>query len=486
MPSSREPIGAKAETRRARDARLELIAFWQDRSWRFDLPLTEHVTIGRASDNDVCIDHASVSRHHARLKIGDELVIEDLNAANGTYIQEVTVDATRTASMTPLRASAPIAIGQPLTLGAVTVVVRHAPSEISKFPSENDGNAEDDAAPPSSVVVRDAKLRGVFEQARRAAAADITVLIFGETGVGKELLARAIHNASPRATGPFQAINCGALPEHLLEGELFGNERGAFTGALQARPGLFEAANGGTVFLDEVGELTSATQVKLLRVLQEKVVMRVGARSTRPIDVRFVAATNRDLEADVAAGLFREDLFFRLNGLGLTIPPLRERPVEIEPLARSFVVSACEQMERTPLGLSDKVIERLRAYRWPGNVRELRNVMERAVVLCSGARLELEHLPDAVVRAESQPPNRASSVPPVDSSRTTISPDVEPERFHAEIRSLERLRIMEALRRCGGNQTHAAQLLGMSRRTLVSRMSEFNLPRPRGGRKPSR
>jgi DNA-binding NtrC family response regulator len=211
--------------------------------------------------------------------------------------------------------------------------------------------------------------------------------------------------------------------------------------------------------------------------------MRVGARSTRPIDVRFVAATNRDLEADVANGLFREDLFFRLNGLGLTIPPLRDRPVELEPLARSFVASACQQMERSTLALSDAVIECLRTYRWPGNVRELRNVMERAVVLCSGPRLEIEHLPDAVVRADSQSPIRRSEPPSYDSSRPTLSPEVEHERFQAEIRSLERLRIMEALRRCGGNQTQAAQMLGMSRRTLVSRMGEFNLPRPRGGRK---
>ena len=206
-------------------------------------------------------------------------------------------------------------------------------------------------------------MRALYEQASRAARSTISVLLFGETGVGKEVLARAIHAHSPRSAGPFMGINCASLSESLLESELFGSEKGAFTGAVQARAGLFEAANGGTVFLDEVGELPLATQAKLLRVLEERVVTRLGSTRPRPIDVRFVAATNRNIETEDAQGGFRRDLYFRLNGIALTIPPLRERPGEVEVFARTFLAAACRELElRERLTLSPRVIELLRSH----------------------------------------------------------------------------------------------------------------------------
>jgi len=395
-------------------------------------------------------------------------VLRDLSATNGTYLQERTSNSGQTTRLTPLvRTSAALAIGQPITLGSVTAVVRYV-----------EETATCDAV-ANSAIVHDAKLRDVYAQAFKAARSNITVLVFGETGVGKELLARSIHEASRRADGQFLAINCGALSESLLESELFGSEKGAYTGATQSRPGFFEATNGGTILLDEVGELTPTTQVRLLRVLEEGSVLRVGARSPRPIDVRVIAATNRDLAAEVAAGNFRKDLYFRLNGLSLTIPPLRERTGEIEQLARRFVRASCSRVERPRLDVSGEALALLRGYAWPGNVRELRNVMDRAVVLCNSGIIGAEHLPETLRKppplfvARDHEPARA----PI--ATTTHTVDIEPQRFRAEIKSLERLRIVEALQRSAGNQTRAAGLLGISRRTLVARLGEFDLPRPR-------
>jgi transcriptional regulator with PAS, ATPase and Fis domain len=321
------------------------------------------------------------------------------------------------------------------------------------------------ASVPSDGVVIDPAMRALYEQAARAARATISVLVLGETGAGKEVLAQAIHRASPRARQPFIALNCAALSESLLEAELFGHERGAFTGATHAREGLFEAADGGTVFLDEVGELPPSTQVKLLRVIEEKKVMRVGARAAKAVDVRFVSATNRDLEAEVEAGTFRADLFFRLNGIALTIPPLRARRGEIEELARTFIARASAEMGRTDVpSLSNEARDLLLRHAWPGNVRELRNAMERAVVLCSGTTLLPEHLPPRLTEPTVAPP--AGSTGAIGSLRDHVS-------------SAERQRVLDVLQRCGGNQTLAASELGVSRRTLVSRLSEWGMTRPR-------
>ena len=237
------------------------------------------------------------------------------------------------------------------------------------------------------VIVESNRMRALYELARRAAAGNSNVLILGETGAGKEVLAETIHRTSARAGGPFMALNCAALSESVVESELFGHERGAFTGAAQAKPGLLEAAAGGTVFLDEIGEMPLTIQVKLLRVLETRRVLRVGATQPRAIDVRFLAATNRDLDEEVAEKRFREDLYFRLNVITLDIPPLRERPEEIAALARMFLDRLSDSATHPPPALREDALDLLRGYTWPGNIRELRNVIERAFVLCTGPEL---------------------------------------------------------------------------------------------------
>jgi two-component system response regulator AtoC len=247
-------------------------------------------------------------------------------------------------------------------------------------------------------VLKSETMRKLYRLAERAAAGPtahglINVLILGETGAGKEVLAEWIHQHSPRANGPLVCINCAAISESLLESELFGHEKGAFTGATQTKPGLLEAAGGGTVFLDEIGDMPSGLQTKLLRALENREVTRVGAVASRPIDVRFMAATNQELESAVEAKKFRQDLYFRLNGISLTIPPLRDRPEEIEPLVHRFITAATAAAKRRAPRLSAEALEMLAGYAWPGNIRELRNVIERALVLCEGAEITLEHLP---------------------------------------------------------------------------------------------
>jgi len=329
----------------------------------------------------------------------------------------------------------------------------------------------------SGALVVDRAMRELYAQARRVAQGDIAVLVLGETGAGKELLAEELHRASQRAQKPFIAFNCAALSETLLESELFGHEKGSFTGAGQAQQGLLEAANGGTVFLDEVGDVPMATQVKLLRVLEEKKVMRVGSRTPRAIDIRIVSATNRDLEAEVAKGTFRADLYYRLGGVTLSIPPLRERTAEILPLALRFLGAAAKSMGQKAPKLHADTIETLERYPWPGNVRELRNVMERACLLCGDEVLSPTHLPTRLMEsARASVPPAVPDVPP----GSPGSPlDATKAALEAEMKRLERQRIIEAIAKCAGNQTQAAALLGISRRTLVTRLSELDLPRPR-------
>jgi two-component system, NtrC family, response regulator AtoC len=323
----------------------------------------------------------------------------------------------------------------------------------------------------SDPIVADPAMRALFAQIERIAPAPISVLILGETGVGKEVIAEHIHRSSGRR-GRFVALNCAALPENLLESELFGHEKGAFTGAHASKEGLFESADGGTVFLDEVGDLPAATQVKLLRVLEDRKVLRVGGRSARSIDVRFLSATNRDIESEVThGGSFRQDLYFRLNGMAFHVPALRDRLADIAPLARAFALASSAAIGRSRCPeLSAETLAMLERYDWPGNIRELRNVIERAVLLCDGARIDPAQLPAKL----------AGNIPAPPASEHASAPPIDPRaRLLGELERLDRDRIVAALARCAGNQTEAAEQLGISRRTLVNRLHTYNLPRPR-------
>jgi two-component system, NtrC family, response regulator AtoC len=312
--------------------------------------------------------------------------------------------------------------------------------------------------PPSGPILVDARMKEVWDTIARVATSVLPVVVNGETGTGKELVARALHQQSGRR-GPLKSVNCAALPATLLEATLFGHEKGAFTGADRARDGLFEQANGGTAFLDEIGELAPAAQAALLRVLESKTVVRVGGDRELPVDVRIVAATHRDLESMCEAGTFRWDLLYRLNAVTIALPPLRERPNDILPLAESFLREAAQQNARTVKSIDTKATAALKRHRWPGNVRELRNVIERAVVIARSDAITVDDLPPRL-RA---PEEHKSSVPPAEGG------------LKEQMRAYEIQLIVDALKKHRGNQTEAARALQMPVRTLAHKMQTFGI-----------
>ncbi len=411
------------------------------------VPIGAEVRVGRSPSLEVSLDDTRASREHAVIGFdGRSVIVRDEASSNGTFVDGARITGTRTAET-----------GAVILIGSTRIVV--VASSRDGIRPETHGPVLGTVASGSDVVAVDPVMISLLALVRRLAASDLPVLVQGETGSGKEVVARLLHRHSRRAGRLFLGVNCAALPESLAESELFGHERGSFTGAVARKEGVFERADGGTLLLDEVGELSTPNQARLLRVLQERTLTRVGGTRAVPVDVRVVAATNRDLLVDVARGRFREDLYFRLNGVTVAVPPLRSRPRDIVPMAERVLA---ERGGGWHLGQGVAAV--LQGYRWPGNVRELRNAIECAIALAEGAELRVEHLPPAV-RGDTEP--------------TTGD---EPSGLRTKVDDLERRSIVAALEAAGWNQSRAAQNLGISRRGLIYKMERYGLkPRPVSG-----
>lgn len=384
------------------------------------LRLGETYVVGRSSVCEVCVRDPGLSREHLAIHVGDVVELEDLGSSNGTLASGQ--------KLTP-RVRVIAADATPLDVGGVVMVLQ---------------------ASAATTKRRDPPMEVVQTLARRAAQSDLPLLFLGETGVGKTRLAREVHDASHRAKGPFVTVDCGTLGASIVESELFGHEAGAFTGASGARVGVLESARGGTVFIDEIGELPKAIQTRLLRAVQAGVVRRVGGSREHPLDVRFISATHRDLLAEVAEDRFREDLYYRLAGLVLRVPPLRLRQAEVPELLRAVVVELCTEVgAAVPPRIDPQIVQWAQRQPWPGNVRQLRNVVLRTLVL--HGRIDVGSLARAL----------------------------DEDGVHSGDGNDERRQIAEALEACAGNQTQAAKRLGISRRTLVDRLDRYGFPRPR-------
>jgi two-component system, NtrC family, response regulator AtoC len=449
------------------------------------LPIGGKLLIGRSSDCDVPIEVPSISRRHALIYGTMPPEVEDLGSSNGTWVGGERIPSGKRVRLAPLAV---------IELGEAMIIVNYGedPSIARALPTAAIPAvlAEEGPRPSASM----AEVRALVDL---VAGSMINVILLGETGVGKDVLAQAIFRKSPRANKPFLRLNCAALPDALLESELFGFEPGAFSGATRAKPGLLETAHGGTIFLDEVGEMPLTTQAKLLRALETREVTRLGGIKPRLIDVRLLAATNRNLHEAVAQGKFRGDLFYRLEGISISVPPLRERRDEITGLAETFVRTACERNEKPLLVLSKEAAARLDVHPWPGNVRELKNVIERTVLLCDGPIILPRHLtlhPSGAgmdgrgAPTSVRPPPSVASIEGTDAgqsrertghdrlSRLGTKPTTGPGRPQIDVK---REVLLEVLELCGGNQSRAAALLGISRGTLLSRLDTFDVPRPR-------
>ena len=483
---------------------LEVLVYLRQNCTTHALPTHGSVRVGRDPSNDIRVDDSSVSRHHFALHVDGVVEVEDLGSANGTQVfrvdQNEDVDGptrrdANEARLVPGRRRA-LEPGDFVRVGAALILVQ------PRRTSNHTGPAVTNEAPDEGpAVLLDPQMKRAYEIALRAAQSGISVLIMGETGSGKEVFAETIHQRSNRRGKPFLRLNCAALTESLLESQLFGHERGAFTGANQAKVGLLESTDQGTMFLDEIGEMPLSTQAKLLRVLEERAVLRVGATKPTPINVRFIWATNRDLRAEATAGRFRSDLYYRIAGVEFSIPPLRRRQIEIEPLARLFLRRFCELSRLPEPVITPGAVAAMHRYPWPGNVRELKNVMERAPFVCEAGLLTEEHIPQEAFDEENglfepeddEPTHVIASRPfaSTQSNQAVRSTDLQASHppslgapgldvaRHGIDSEEERQRVLSALEQCAGNQTRAAKLLGVSRRTLINRLERLHMPRPK-------
>jgi len=419
----------------------------QGEHWQIDRDL---IRIGTRADNDVVLGDSTVSRAHAEIVRGrDGTLLRDLASTNGTYVGPVRVREVYLAPDTRFR------VGQTELLFTPTDEV------IDILPSASDR--------VEGLVGRGLAMREVFGVLERIAPTDLTVLVTGETGTGKELASRALHARSPRRGRPFVVFDCGAAPESLVESELFGHERGAFTGAVAMREGLFELADGGTIFIDEVGELPLELQPKLLRVLEQREVRRVGASKVRNVNVRVIAATNRNLRDEVAAGRFREDLYYRLAVVEIHLPPVRERTEDIPILVDHLLRRAPHN--RGVTGLSPDVAAVFGAYHWPGNVRELANAVERALPFCDGAQITLAALPESLRSAAAQASSRVS-VSAVDDSLLALPLKEAKDQL---IEAFERQYLVDLIEQHDGNVSRAARTAGMDRKSITRLLKKHQI-----------
>jgi DNA-binding NtrC family response regulator len=386
---------------------------------------------------------------------GIELVKKIRAAEDPAAVVVMTAFGAVSSAIDAMRAGAAEYLSKPLNFDELLVVLDKVfeQQELRRETRQLRARVRDRVA-PNNIVGVSPPMQRVFEIVDQVAPSRATVLITGESGTGKELVANALHQRSGRSSGPFVKLHCAALAESLIESELFGHEKGSFTGAMTRKDGRFQIADGGTLFLDEIGEISPSIQVKLLRFLQEHEFERVGGNQTIRVDVRVIAATNRNLTDLVAKGKFREDLFYRLNVVALEMPPLRDRRTDISALAKFFLDRYTKENTKAIEGFTAEAIERLIAYDWPGNVRELENAVERAVVLCNGTQIEARHLPPSV-----QPRTTPAGMPAIPG---------------ATMGEIERYAILETLKATGGATSKAAEMLGISVRTIQYRLHQYN------------
>ncbi len=414
------------------------------------------VAVGSVKEAEAEHDARTFDLIIADLRLPGAAGTDIISKVNGTPVLIMTSYASVKSAVESMRMGAVDYIAKPFDHDELIMVVKRIVME-SRLQRQNAALKSDVQReyPISGMIGNCASMKEVFERIDKVAPTDTNVLILGESGTGKELVARALHEASPRKDAPIVTVNCGAIPSELIESELFGHEKGAFTGAVGARSGLVEAAHGGTLFLDEIAELPPTAQSGLLRTLQDGEVRRLGSTTARKVDVRVLAATHQDLAQHVRDGRFREDLYFRLHVIEIALPPLRERGKDVLALADQLVVRMCAQLNRPPAKLSDRAREAIQKYRWPGNVRELENAIERAAILCDGVVIDSAHLPLDV----SNSPSGAAVSP--------AQPGSLDQYFRDFVRANE----------AGVTETELARRLGISRKTLWEKRQRLGLPR---------
>lgn len=457
-PTKLSYLDGKPTTLHLRKCRIVTQQIANRREWVFEHGV---ITIGSLDDNNLVIKDDTVSRYHAEIiQEDDTYIIRDLESTNGTWVNQVRIK------------EAYLTEGCSLRFGQAEFIFQPLDEEVAVVPSNEEKFGD--------IIGGNVKMREIYGILEKIAPTNATVVIEGETGTGKEVIAHTLHKMSMRAKKPFVVFDCGAVPESLIESELFGHEKGSFTGAAVSKKGLFEMANNGTIFLDEIGDMSLAAQSKVLRVLQNGEYMRVGAEKLSYVDVRVIAATNKDLKKCVADGTFREDLYFRLNVVPIHVPPLRDRLTDVPLLLNAFLAQIAAEYGRTPLSVTDRASELLGQYTYPGNIRELHNICERFVIMCQ-ERVTVDDLPDEVLKLDQKRSDTpANSKPaPIDTNDddnpmqrlATITPGSMSLRTFRNV--AEHAFIRATLNAAAQNVAKAAEILGIERTNLHKKIKKY-------------